>query len=203
PHQLALDTPGISPRFTTSRIFTRDSPNLRYTPRERPVIAQRLRPREALASRGCCCSFVCAATRCSGVLRGLRMISFSCARFAAYFFTIPARRFSRSTMLVLAIRSLVSCCTSGRLFPEREVESFEQRAPLLVVARRRRDGDVHAPDRVDLVVLDLGENDLFLHTQAVVATSVDRTGRHATEVADAGHRDADQASQDLAHPAPT
>src|SRR5689334_6108322 len=113
------------------------------------------------------------------------MISFSCARFAAYFFTIPARRFSRSTMLVLAIRSGIPAVLSGNLFPEREVERFEQRTSLLVVARRRRDGDVHTPDRVDLVVLDLGENDLFLDAQAVVATAIERARRHTPEVADA------------------
>src|SRR5467141_3267868 len=36
-------------------------------------------------------------------LFGLRISSLSLARFTAYFFTIPARRFSRSTMLVFAI----------------------------------------------------------------------------------------------------
>ena len=50
--QLAFDTPGSSPRLTVSRIFTRDRPNLRYTPRGRPVMAQRNRPRLGLASRG-------------------------------------------------------------------------------------------------------------------------------------------------------
>src|SRR5262249_54384632 len=106
----------------------------------------------------------------------------------------------RATLLALDHARLghtvcISCCLSGNLFPEREVESFARRAPLLCVSRRRRDGAGHAPDRVDLVVLDLGENDLFLHTEAVVATPVERAGRHATEVADAGHRDADQAIQ--------
>jgi hypothetical protein len=66
-------------------------------------MAQRLRCRVALASRGMACSCACAATRCSGELLGLRISSLSLARFAAYFFTIPARRFSRSTMLVFAI----------------------------------------------------------------------------------------------------
>src|SRR5689334_399337 len=60
----------------------------------------------------------------------------------------------RATLLTLDHARLshtvcISCCTSGNLFPEREVESFEQRATLLVVRCRRRDGDIHAPDRVD------------------------------------------------------
>jgi hypothetical protein len=78
---------------------------LRYTPRERPVIAQRLRCRDGLASRGSDCSFACAAARSSAPVRGLRISSFSCARCAAYRFTILARRFSRSTMLVFAMNS--------------------------------------------------------------------------------------------------
>ena len=40
---------------------------MRYTPRERPVIAQRLRCLDALASRGCACSFACASAFASGV----------------------------------------------------------------------------------------------------------------------------------------
>src|ERR1700689_3200841 len=74
-YQLALPSPGISPRIATSRIFTRASPNLRYTPRERPVIAQRERWRLLDASRGCCCRATCAAARCSGLDLGLRMSS--------------------------------------------------------------------------------------------------------------------------------
>src|SRR6185312_5181503 len=74
PHQLAFERPGISPRFATSRIFTRDNPNLRYTPRERPVMAQRLRVRDALASRGCFCSFTCAFSRSSGEVFELRTL---------------------------------------------------------------------------------------------------------------------------------
>src|SRR5581483_1969051 len=168
---------------------------LRYTPRERPVIAQRLRPRDGLASRGCDCSFACAAARSSGEVLGLRISSLSCARFAAYLFTILARRFSRSTMLVFAIG-----VTDFLLLPEREVESLEQCSALTVVLRRRRNRDVHAPDLIDLVVLDLGEDDLLLHAEAVVAAAVEGARRDAAEVADARHRDADQTIEELVHP---
>src|SRR5277367_630064 len=65
-YQLALVRPGISPRDATSRIFERARPNLRYTPRERPVIAQRLRWRVGLASRGKVCNFAWPAARSSG-----------------------------------------------------------------------------------------------------------------------------------------
>src|SRR5688572_31940381 len=58
--------------------------------------------------------------------------------------------------------------------PERKVERLEQRAAALVVARRGRDRDVHAPHLVDLVVRDLGVDDLFLDAEAVVALAVER-----------------------------
>src|SRR5262249_39086119 len=133
-------------------------------------MAQRLRMREALASRGCDCSFACASARASGEVLGLRMSSFNCARLAAYFFTILARRFSRSTMFVFAI------C---KLLPEREVECLEQCSALTVVPSGRRDRDVHASQLIDLVVLDLGKNDLLLDPQTVVALPVERTRRNA------------------------
>src|SRR5262245_43059894 len=153
-----------------------------------------------------------APTRRAGVTRlllqfGLRskLLFRGAARAADDFLQLRALRRvllhdPRATLLALDHARLghtvcISCCTSGNLFPEREVESFEQRATLLVVRCRRRDGDIHAPDRVDLVVLDLGENNLFLDTEAVVAATIEGTRRHATEVADAGHRDADQAIQ--------
>src|SRR5688572_30549837 len=98
-----------------------------------------MRCRDGLASRGRDCNFACAAARASGEVRGLLTSSFSCARFVAYFFTSFARRFSRSTMFVLAID-----LGSFLLLAEREVESLEQCSTRLVVSRRRGDRDVHA-----------------------------------------------------------
>src|SRR5256886_13561083 len=68
-----------------------------------------------------------------------------------------------------------------------------------VISCRRSDGDVHAPDLIDLVVLDFGENDLLLHAQRVVALAVEGARRHAAEVADARHRDVDEAVEELVH----
>src|SRR5262249_46363802 len=82
------------------------------------------------------------------------------------------------------------------LLPEREVESLEQRSALTVIPRRRGNRDVHAPDLVDLVVLDLGENDLLFHTQAVIALPIERARRHAAEVTNARHRDVDEAVEE-------
>src|SRR5690606_7014057 len=133
--------------------------------------------RVGLASRGSFCSFTCASARASSEVRGLRISSLSCSRFAAYFFAVRSRRFSRSTMLVLAM----SFGSSKRrpLLAEREVESFQQRPALFVGRGGRGDGDVHATQLVDLVVLDLGEDDLFLHAEGVVAATVEGAGRHA------------------------
>src|SRR5438552_15394607 len=115
PHQLALDRPGISPRLAASRSLVRARPNLRYTPRERPVMAQRLRCRLLEASRGCCCSSAVAAARSSDPVFGSRISSFSAARRLAYFFAILRRFFSRMSMFVFAM---------GYLLAERKVEGF-------------------------------------------------------------------------------
>src|SRR5882757_3224667 len=97
------------------------------------------------------------------------------------------------TMLVFAI------ALEFLLLPEREVESLEQCSAVTVIHRRRRNRDVHTPDLVDLVVLDLRENDLFFHAHAVVALAVERTRRHAAKVADTGHRNVDQPVEELVH----
>src|ERR1022692_3192071 len=200
-YQLALPSPGISPRIATSRILTRARPNLRYTPRERPVIAQRLRCRLTLASRGWVCSATCAATRCSGVDFGLRMISLSCARLTAYFFTTRERRFSRSIMLVLAIPFFLE--TRFGLLAEREAEGIQQCPPVLVVASRGGNRDIHAANVIDLVVLNLGEDDLLAHAHAVVTAPVEAARGDAAKVADAWYRHADQPIQELVHAGPT
>src|SRR3954468_8755798 len=155
-------------------------------------MAHRLRPRVGLASRGSFCSFTCASARTSAEVLGLRMSSLRAARFAAYCFTILARRFSRSTMFVLAI-------PCGSLLAEREIEGLEQGFALLVVLRRRGDRDVHAPELVDLVVLDFREDDLFLDAQAEVATAIERARVDAAEVTDAGNRDRHQTIEELPH----
>src|SRR4030081_2412854 len=101
------------------------------------------------------------------------------------------------TMLVFAI------ALEFLLLPEREAESLEQCSAVTVIHRRRRYRDVHAPDLINLVVLDLGENNLFLHAQAVVALTVERARRDAAEVTDAGHRNIDQPVEELVHASST
>src|SRR6266576_1927899 len=83
--------------------------------------------------------------------------------------------------------------------PEGEPERLEQRARLVVVFGRRYDRDVHAPDAYDLVVLNLGEDQLLGHAERVVARAV-HLRRQPAEVADTGQRDRQQPVEELPHP---
>src|SRR4029077_16422201 len=191
PYQLALITPGISPFRARSRSLLRPRPNLLYTPRGRPVSAQRLRSLTGDASRGSFCSLARASSRASSEARESWMISISAARFGLNFSTVLRRFLSRSTSASLAM--LVPSVL------EREAERRQQRPCLVVGFRRGGDGDVHAPQRVDLVVVDLGEDDLLLEAEVVVAPAVEGPVRHAAEVADPRHRDVHQAIEELVH----
>jgi hypothetical protein len=83
------------------------------------------------------------------------------------------------------------------LLAEGEAESIEQGPTFRVRLRRGGEGDVHAPERVDLVVLDLGEDDLFGDAEVEVAGAVETTRIDAAEVTDARQRDRDQALEEL------
>src|SRR5438874_7518384 len=82
---------------------------------------------------------------------------------------------------------------------EREAEGVEQGSPLGIGTGGGDDGDVHAPGRVDLVVVDLGEDELLGDTERVVAASVEAGRREAAEVADAGDGEADEPVEELPH----
>src|SRR4051794_3437815 len=102
------------------------------------------------------------------------MISSSAARLTLNFSTVLRRFLSRSTTASLAMRISLSGF-------ERKTERGEERARLVVRLRAGGDGDVHAAQRVDLVVIDLGENDLLLEAEAVVAAAVEGAVRHAAK----------------------
>src|SRR4051812_18592413 len=143
------------------------------------------------ASRGSCCSLARASSLASSEARASWMMSSSAARLALNFSTV-LRRFSFLSLTAsLAMRFY--------LLPEREAERGEERARLVVRFRRGVDGDVHAADRVDLVVVDLGEDDLLLHAERVVTAAVERPVRHATEIADPRDGDIHQAIEELVH----
>src|SRR5712692_6586479 len=86
------------------------------------------------------------------------------------------------------------------LLPERHAEMGEQGSGFLVGARRGHDVDVHASDLVDLVVDDLGKDELLPQAERVVAAAVEALRRHALEVTDAGQGDVDQPVEKLVHP---
>ena len=56
---------------------------------------------------------------------------------------------------------------------------FKCREALLLLRRFscRRDTDIHTTQRINLVVLDFRENDLFLDTDVVVTTTIERFGQ--------------------------
>lgn len=105
-YQLDLTTPGICPSRDNSLIAMRETPNFRRYPRGRPVCEQRLRTRTGLASRGNFCSFMTAASTCSGVDAGLLMIFFSSSRFPANCFAIFLRFSFFTTLLIFAILNI-------------------------------------------------------------------------------------------------
>src|SRR5690606_19237033 len=118
------------------------------------------------------------------------MIAFNSARLPAYFFTRSARFCSRLISASFAMAASVS---------EREFKSGEKRFGFVVGLRGGGDADIHTTQCIDLVVLDLGENDLLFHTDVVVATTIECTTRHAAEVANARQRHSDQAIEELIH----
>src|SRR3989454_7048496 len=82
---------------------------------------------------------------------------------------------------------------------ERHPEVAQKCARLFVRPRRRADRDLHTPQPVDLVVLDLRENELLLETERVVTAAVEALVGHALEVADARERDRDELFQEVPH----
>src|SRR5262245_40158942 len=129
------------------------------------------------------------------------MISSSSLRFAAYFLTMARLFLSRLTTEVFAIK-FFSVPGQLRSVSEWELERRKQRLRFGVVRGSGGNCDVHPADRVDLVVLDLGEDDQLLHAEVVVPPAVERAAGHAAEVADARHGDVDEAVEEFVHPAP-
>src|SRR3981081_226222 len=118
------------------------------------------------------------------------MIAFNSARLAAYFFTRSARFFSRLISASFAMATSVS---------ERKFKCGEKRFCFIVGLRCRRNADIHATQRVNLVVLYFGKNDLLFHTDSVVAATVERAPGHAAEVAHTRQRNRDQTIEKFVH----
>src|SRR5688500_11986195 len=123
------------------------------------------------------------------------MSAFSPARF----FAERATSFSRLSWRLIRASFAMAGSACRKSVAERELELRQQRLALGVGRGTGRDRDVHPADLVDLVVLDLGEDDLLLDAHVVVALAVEALAGHAAEVAHARQRDRDQPVQELEH----
>src|SRR5690606_35219202 len=85
------------------------------------------------------------------------------------------------------------------LIPKREAESSQQSTSFIICLCCRCDGDVHATQRIDLVVLDFRENDLFLDAHVVVATTIKGFSGNAAEVTNTRNRDRHQTIEEFVH----
>src|ERR1700730_7333726 len=127
--------------------------------------------------RGSSASLSVAAKRSSVGLLLSRAISLSRARRPENFSANRRRRLFFSIELFFAIR--VSWCSAfegSPSLPEGKVECAEQRARFSVGLGGRANRDVHAPNIGRLVVVDLGEDDVLLDAQCVVAAAVEALG---------------------------
>src|SRR4051812_3293887 len=104
----------------------------------------------------------------------------------------------RLLLQALRLRHLGELRHLGR--PEGHPEIAQQSAALFVALRRGHDGDVHALDLLDPVVVDLGKDDLLLDAERVVPAAVEALHRDPLEVAHARQRRAEQAVEELVHP---
>src|SRR6187549_2961451 len=82
---------------------------------------------------------------------------------------------------------------------ERHAEELEELAPLLVGLRRSYDADLEPAQPVDLVVVDLGIDELLAQAEAEIAPAVEAASRDASEVADAGQRERHGALEEVVH----
>src|SRR5688572_4959805 len=83
---------------------------------------------------------------------------------------------------------------------EGHVQQPQQLLPLFVGPRGRDERDVHPPDLLHLVVIDLRKNDLLRHAQRVIPAAVEGAGRDPAEVADSRQRHVHQPVVELVHP---
>ncbi len=86
------------------------------------------------------------------------------------------------------------------MLAEREAKRLEQGFGMLIVGGRGADGDVHPPHRRHPVEIDLGEDELLGHPEAVVAAAIEGPRVEAAEVPDARDGDGQEPVEELPHP---
>jgi len=94
------------------------------------------------------------------------------------------------------------CHTPPPSGPKRKSKLLQQGAGLLIVLGSGVEADIHPPDHIDLVVLNLGEDDLLFDSQRIIAASVKRMRRHAPKVPDPRQSNIQKPVQELVHPIP-
>src|SRR6218665_1779965 len=92
------------------------------------------------------------------------------------------------------------CVVLASDLPEREAQLLEQCATLIVGPGGGHHGDVHTPDSVDSVLVNLVEHRLLGETESVVAVAVELAVTQATKVPDARQREREQPVEELPHP---
>src|SRR6266852_6879552 len=152
--------------------------------------------------RGSSASFSVAANRSSIGFFLSAMMAFSRARLGAAFLVICLRRLFFSIELFFAmLGSWVSAferLTSVSL-PEREIECAQQCSSFVVGPRRGAYRDIHTPRFPHLVEIDLGENDVFLDAERIVAAAVEALRVQPAEIPHPRQRHIDKAVDDLVH----
>jgi len=81
---------------------------------------------------------------------------------------------------------LANVCSPLLLTPGRHSHEPQELKAFFVGPGRGDDGDVHAADLLDLVVIHLGKHDLFLDPESIVAAPVEPLRGNPLEVAHAG-----------------
>src|SRR6202167_1484607 len=84
--------------------------------------------------------------------------------------------------------------------PERKIERGQQGARLIVGARRRAYGYIHAPHVGGLVVVDFRKHDVFLDAEREIAAAVETLRIKAAEIAYPRQCNVDQPIEKLVHP---
>ena len=88
---------------------------------------------------------------------------------------------------------------SSSLVRERSAHESEQLACFFIGLCGGGDSDVHTAQLLDLIVIDLGEDDLFLQAHAVVAAAVECVCGNTAEVTNTGKSNVKQSVEELPH----
>src|SRR5580704_16537994 len=99
--------------------------------------------------------------------------------------------FSIELFFAISIRSPASACETLASLPEGEVERPQKRAGFVVRFRRGANHHVEPPDLIDLVVVDLGEDDVLLDAEREIAAPIKALRVQSAKIASTRQRDRD------------